>query len=148
MRGKGTSFSEKAMLDCRGKMLDLSSPAVMGILNITPDSFYDGGKYKSEDDLLMQTEKMLDEGADIIDIGGGKGATVMFEKRIDPLAVESLVVLEPFTDFDLDEIGVVIGNPLVAVAPVKIIGDGPLGSFDSLFLRGCPREASRETKYP
>ena len=69
MSGKGTSFSEKAMLDCRGKKLDLSTPAVMGILNITPDSFYDGGKYKSEKDLLIQTENMLEEGAAVIDIG-------------------------------------------------------------------------------
>jgi len=56
-------------INCKGKLIDLSSPKVMGILNITPDSFYDGGKFTSEKDILSQTEKMLDEGATFIDIG-------------------------------------------------------------------------------
>ncbi|MEW5675806.1 dihydropteroate synthase [Flavobacterium enshiense] len=56
-------------VNCKGNLLDLSTPKVMGILNITPDSFFDGGKYKTEADFLNQTEKMLTEGAAIIDIG-------------------------------------------------------------------------------
>lgn len=56
-------------INCNGKLIDLSSPKVMGILNITPDSFFDGGKYKNEADILSQTEKMLTEGATFIDIG-------------------------------------------------------------------------------
>ena len=56
-------------LNCKGKLLDLSPPKVMGILNLTPDSFYDGGKYKDETSILGQVEKMLNEGANIIDIG-------------------------------------------------------------------------------
>lgn len=48
----------------------LDSPKVMGILNVTPDSFYDGGKLISEPDLLKQAEKLLSEGADFLDIGG------------------------------------------------------------------------------
>ncbi len=59
----------KHSLNCNGKLLDLSMPKIMGILNITPDSFFDGGKYLTENQLLMQTQKMLLEGADIIDIG-------------------------------------------------------------------------------
>lgn len=51
-------------------MLDLSLPKVMGILNVTPDSFSDGGKFNSIDDALNHTERMINEGADIIDIGG------------------------------------------------------------------------------
>lgn len=50
--------------------MDLSIPKVMGILNITPDSFFDGGHYFSEKALLEQAEKMLTEGADLIDVGG------------------------------------------------------------------------------
>lgn len=49
---------------------NISSPLVMGILNVTPDSFSDGGKYRRIDDALKQTEIMLQQGADIIDIGG------------------------------------------------------------------------------
>ncbi|WP_298139500.1 dihydropteroate synthase [Flavobacterium sp.] len=56
-------------INCKGQLIDLSSPKVMGILNCTPDSFFDGGKYKSEKDILNQIEKILDEGATFIDIG-------------------------------------------------------------------------------
>lgn len=56
-------------INCKGNLIDFSSPKVMGILNITPDSFYDGGKYKNESDILQQVEKMLSEGASFIDVG-------------------------------------------------------------------------------
>ena len=57
------------IINCLGKLIDLSSPKVMGILNITPNSFFDGGKYTNEKSILIQVEKMLTEGADFIDIG-------------------------------------------------------------------------------
>ncbi len=56
-------------LNCKGKFLELKTPAVMGILNITPDSFYDGGQYANADNAIEQVEKMVQEGAAIIDIG-------------------------------------------------------------------------------
>ncbi len=56
-------------LNCKGKLVDLSSPKIMGILNLTPDSFYDGGKYKDEAAILNQVERMLNEGATFIDMG-------------------------------------------------------------------------------
>jgi dihydropteroate synthase len=56
-------------INCRGNLIDLATPKVMGILNVTPDSFYDGGKYKDSSAILRQTEKMLEEGASFIDIG-------------------------------------------------------------------------------
>jgi dihydropteroate synthase len=56
-------------INCKGQLIDLSTPKVMGILNCTPDSFFDGGKYKSEKDILNQVEKMLEDGATFIDIG-------------------------------------------------------------------------------
>jgi len=57
------------MLNCRGKIIDLDKPKVMGILNLTADSFYDGGKNKDIDIAIKNVEKMLIEGADFIDIG-------------------------------------------------------------------------------
>lgn len=57
-------------INCKGKLLSLKTPVVMGILNTTPDSFFDGGKFNSIDIAIKQTEKMLNEGASIIDIGG------------------------------------------------------------------------------
>lgn len=56
-------------INCNGTLIDLTQPKVMGILNFTPDSFYDGGKYQSDKEILLQTEKMLTEGADFIDVG-------------------------------------------------------------------------------
>lgn len=56
-------------IQCKGKLLDLKTPIIMGILNITPDSFFDGGKFTEESIMLAQVEKMLLLGAKIIDIG-------------------------------------------------------------------------------
>lgn len=57
-------------INCNGKLIDLTSPKVMGILNVTPNSFYDGGIYADEKSVLNQVEKMLVEGAAFIDVGG------------------------------------------------------------------------------
>ena len=57
-------------LDCGGRKLDLSRPAVMGILNVTPDSFSDGGVFLPPEKAIVQALRMAEEGADIIDIGG------------------------------------------------------------------------------
>ena len=56
-------------INCRGKLIDLSSPKIMGILNLTPDSFSDEGKFNDEKSALLQAEKMIKDGADFIDIG-------------------------------------------------------------------------------
>lgn len=56
-------------INCKGKLIDLSSPKIMGILNLTPDSFYDGGKYKNESEILSQVYMMLKNGATFIDVG-------------------------------------------------------------------------------
>jgi dihydropteroate synthase len=56
-------------INCQGTLVDLSTPKVMGILNVTPDSFFDGGKYKDVSSICAQVKKMLDEGATFIDIG-------------------------------------------------------------------------------
>jgi len=89
---KDTFFSKNKSLNCRDKLLDLSHPRIMGILNITPDSFFDGGRYISEVEIISQVERMLNEGADIIDIGGistRPGAKILNKKeeieRLDPV---------------------------------------------------------------
>jgi len=64
-------FPEKPRyINAGGKLLDLDTPKVMGILNITPDSFYTGSRYGTDEQILGATEKMLSEGADILDVGG------------------------------------------------------------------------------
>ncbi len=56
-------------INCAGKLVDLSTPKIMGILNVTPDSFYDGGVHNSDKKILKHVEKMLNDGAVFIDIG-------------------------------------------------------------------------------
>ena len=80
------------VLNIKGSVLDLSIPKIMGVLNVTPDSFYDGGIYSSEKKILKQVEKMVLDGADIIDVGGYSskpGATLITieeeEKRVIPI---------------------------------------------------------------
>ena len=69
MSDKNTFFHQKLTLNVGGRLLDLTSPKVMGIVNITPDSFYDGGQTLSVNEALKQTARMLDEGAVFIDLG-------------------------------------------------------------------------------
>lgn len=66
---KDTFFSKNRSLNCRGKLISLASPKVMGILNITPDSFYDGGRYDDPYAALGRVREMVSQGADIVDIG-------------------------------------------------------------------------------
>ncbi len=63
-------MSSALLLDCAGKLLDLSTPRVMGILNVTPDSFSDGGDFISVPAALAHARRMIGEGAAIIDVGG------------------------------------------------------------------------------
>lgn len=56
-------------INCKGQLIDLSQPKVMGILNITPDSFFDGGKFSNESEIISQVKKMLNDGATFIDVG-------------------------------------------------------------------------------
>ncbi|MFI5142374.1 MAG: dihydropteroate synthase [Bacteroidia bacterium] len=69
MKAQGTNFDSEFNLQANGKNLSLKKPVVMGILNLTPDSFYDGGTLLTEKDLLAKAEKDIKEGAAIIDIG-------------------------------------------------------------------------------
>ena len=57
-------------LNCKGKLLVIDKPLVMGIINATPDSFFDGSRFNGVDEIAAEAEKMLNDGADIIDIGG------------------------------------------------------------------------------
>jgi dihydropteroate synthase len=66
---KDTFFPKKKVLNVRGKIAVLQSPVIMGILNVTPDSFYDGGQYNGQDKVLAQATRLYEEGALIVDLG-------------------------------------------------------------------------------
>lgn len=57
-------------INCKGKLIDLAQSKVMGVINVTPDSFFDGGNYNTSKSILKQAEKLINEGAAFIDIGG------------------------------------------------------------------------------
>jgi dihydropteroate synthase len=67
---QNTPFSINKTLNIRGRLLPLDSPQIMGILNVTPDSFYDGGRLTTEAAILARAEQMLKEGATFLDVGG------------------------------------------------------------------------------
>jgi dihydropteroate synthase len=69
MSGKNKLLNKSRTLNCIGRLVVLDRPLVMGILNLTPDSFFDGGKFNSVDAALNRAEQMLNEGADILDLG-------------------------------------------------------------------------------
>lgn len=70
MTEKNPGSANRQSLNCRGTLLDLSTPVVMGILNTTPDSFSDGGKFNTEEAALSRIAEMEQQGAAIIDVGG------------------------------------------------------------------------------
>ncbi|MEM6829823.1 MAG: dihydropteroate synthase [Bacteroidota bacterium] len=63
-------MNHKHTINIRGEIMDLVTPKVMGIINLTPDSFYEGSRRQNENEVLKLVEKMLSDGVDIIDVGG------------------------------------------------------------------------------
>ena len=70
LMNQNTVFSTNNTLNVDGRLIQLSPPRLMGILNVTPDSFFDGGRYLNEKAVLDKAESMLADGATFIDIGG------------------------------------------------------------------------------
>lgn len=95
-------LSSNRSINCKGKLLSFSQPLVMGILNITPNSFFDGGQHNSMQNAVTQTKKMLDDGADIIDIGGYSSQPnadfVTEEMEIDRLIPVIDILVKMFPD--------------------------------------------------
>ena len=122
-------------LNCKGKLLDLSSPKVMGILNTTPDSFYDGGQFQNEKSILDQAEKMILEGVDIIDIGGMSsrpGAEIIgTEKELQRVipAIQSIIKAFPESIISIDTINSKVAKEAVS-AGASIINDISAGILD------------------
>jgi len=89
-------------INCKGELIDLSIPKVMGILNVTPNSFFDGGKYKNGDEIISQVDKMLTEGAAFIDIGAYSSKPsaefVSEQEEIDRIVPAIELVLKHFPE--------------------------------------------------
>jgi len=122
-------------INCRGKLIDLSSPVVMGILNITPDSFHDGGQFLEPTQALKHAETMLAQGALIIDIGGMSsrpGAQIISAteelKRVLPV-VKTLIKSFPDAILSVDTIHSAVAASVLD-AGAHIINDISAGRYD------------------
>ncbi|MGB5941291.1 MAG: dihydropteroate synthase [Leeuwenhoekiella sp.] len=126
-------------INCKGRLIDLTTPKVMGILNLTPDSFFDGGKYGDLDEALRQTEKMLKEGAAFIDLGAYSsrpGADHIPEgeelHRLLPVLVE-LVKRFPEALFSIDTFRASVAREAVSTG-ASLINDISGGKLDENML--------------
>ena len=154
-------------INCKGKLIDLTTPKVMGILNLTPDSFYDGGKYSNENDIILQSSKMLEEGATFIDVGAYSsrpGAKHISEEeelqRIAPI-VKLLVLKFPEIMLSIDtfrsevakkciELGAAIINDISAgemdVTMMKTVGELKV-PYIMMHMKGTPQNMQKNPVY-
>ena len=154
-------------INCKGQLIDLSKPKVMGILNVTPNSFFDGGKYKNADEIVAQVQKMLSEGATFIDIGAYSSKPnaefVSVEEeiaRIVPI-VELLVQQFPNILISIDTFRSEVAEACI-LKGAALINDISAGKLDELMLgvvakynvpyimmhmRGTPQTMTTLTQY-
>src|SRR4051812_34986754 len=140
MSFKNTVLPVQTTLQSKGRLLDISQPVVMGILNATPDSFYNKGRDSSIEALLHNAGKMLEEGAVILDIGGAStkpGAELMRPdqelERVLPV-IETVIKHFPDAWLSIDTYNAVTAKTAVA-AGVSIINDVSSGRFDNNMLQ-------------
>lgn len=154
-------------LNCNGKLISLQHPKVMGILNVTPDSFFDGGKYKDDKSILQQVEKMLADGATFIDIGayssrpGAMDVSLNSElKRIVPIVD---LILKKFPDaiVSIDTFRSKVAQECIEHG-AALINDISAGKQDEdmlptiakmgvpyimMHMRGTPKDMQQKTDY-
>ena len=154
-------------INCKGKLIDISSPKVMGVLNLTPDSFYDGNKFNNEKKILNQVEKMLNDGATFIDIGAYSsrpGATHISEDEEKSRiigTVELLINEFPDANLSIDTFRSSIADECLN-AGASIINDITASKYDSeilkithkhnapyvmMHLKGMPQDMMKQNKY-
>ena len=141
-------MTKKYTITCSGNIVDLEIPKVMGILNLTPDSFYDGGKNNKIHTSLNQTEKMLSEGADFIDIGGMSsrpGSEIIHleeeRKRIIP-TLEAILKEFPNTLISIDTFRSELASETIQTGACMINdisgGDQDSNMYETVASLGCP----------
>lgn len=141
MKCKNTILENTFTINCKGKLLNFVQPIVMGILNVTDDSFYDGGNYKNDTIILKQVRKMLNEGADIIDIGAFSsrpGAKIIsFENEETKLRKILKLVRGEFPEITIsvDTYRSDIAKIVIEEFGVDIINDISAGSFDTKMFK-------------
>jgi dihydropteroate synthase len=132
--------NKRITLNCNGQLLYLDRPAVMGILNVTPDSFYDGGKYLTECAILRRCETMLEEGAAIIDVGavstrpGSHLAAVEEEEQRLVQALSAIRKHFPDALISIDTYRADIARRMVTEYGAGMINDISAGTMDNRMI--------------
>lgn len=127
-------------INCNGELIDLSIPKVMGILNVTPDSFFDGGHYTNNREVLQRVEQMLTDGATFIDVGGysskpnAAAVTVQEEKARTIPVVASIVQHFPEAIVSIDTFRSDVAQ-LCLDQGAAIVNDISAGLLDPLMLK-------------
>ena len=154
-------------INLRGKLMNFSVPKIMGILNITPDSFYDGGRYNSKEKIQRQIEKMIISGVDIIDVGGyssrpgAKDISIEDElNRVIPV-IEIIKKKFPETIVSIDTFRSRVASEAI-ISGADIVNDISGGNLDSnmfetvskhkvpyilMHMRGNPENMMSKTNY-
>ena len=134
------------ILDCKGKSLDLTHPQIMGILNVTPDSFSDGGQFFGEDVALKQAKQMVVDGATVVDVGGEStrpGATVVSVER----EIERVIPVIEAIESEIDVvISIDTSKPEVMRAAIAA-GAGLINDVQALRVNGA-LDAAFELEVP
>jgi dihydropteroate synthase len=154
-------------INCKGQLIDLSTPKVMGILNVTPNSFFDGGKYHDESELLTQVGKMISDGATFIDIGAYSSKPsaefVSEEEELGRIIPAVQLILKHFPDallsidtFRSEVAKVCIENGAAIINDISA-GNLDVGMFDviakykvpyiMMHMRGTPQTMQSMTHY-
>lgn len=139
-------FAVSDRLPCGSRFLDLARPQVMGILNVTPDSFSDGGRFRRRDAALRHAAQMVEAGASLIDIGGEStrpGAAVVSE-------VEELERVVPVVEAIAAELDVVISVDTSTAAVIRESARAGAGLINDVRSLRCPGalEAARDSGLP
>lgn len=165
-KSKDTKFSAFSLL-CRQKNITFERPVVMGILNITPDSFYDGGSYTTEELMLRRAHQIIEQGADMIDIGAVSsrpGAILLPPQEERDRLVPAIRLLRSELPDAVISVDTCYALPAEASieAGADIINDISGGQFDSdmiptiarlqvpyilMHTRGLPGEMQQNTEY-
>jgi len=164
---KDTFFQKKVTLNAGGKLIDLSSPKVMGIINLTPDSFYAGSRKQDIDDAIRLAEKMVNEGATFLDLGAYSsrpGADdISVQEEIDRLlpAVEAIAGRFPDSILSVDTFRSGVAEAAVS-GGAHIINDISGGQLDAemfatvarmqvpyilMHMKGTPQTMKQEAHY-
>ncbi|OXG06648.1 dihydropteroate synthase [Flavobacterium araucananum] len=155
------------LINCKGQLIDLSIPKVMGILNVTPNSFFDGGKYKKEEEIILQVDKMLSQGATFIDIGAYSSKPsaefVTEQEEIDRIvpAIELILKHFPSTLLSIDTFRAKVAKASIE-SGAALINDIAAGELDDkmfdvvadynvpyimMHMRGNPQTMQSLTQY-